>query len=580
MPRNRSGNRLAASVAIATIIVCAATWRTATAAVDPLIKCEAKKLAATGKKASAQLKCHSKAEKKSTTVDASCLSKAEDKFQSSFTKAELKAVCSEPGDAATVGPKVDTYVADTVTALAPGGDGACASKKLGAASKKVAAMLKALSKDTVKPDAAKFQAAFIKAQDKFKAAFVKAESKLSCSTPGDAASTRVDMDTFVECVIGYVAPTCPQQLVYSTEGNRLRRFDIDTIGTGSLVEDILIERALDDPINGRDVNGEICFDPDDSGDFMLGEDTGQPTIHPGYGRFDSTGTQTGKNSPTFFEPQGEPHGCEFADNGTLFTSSIGAPDSGSGDGQLILWFPPFDEFPGAPTPYPNTEISTNFCKIAVDVATAGGVAIDELDRVYLASARGASGPAILRYSPPFPTGPDAPGGCGALDGLGSPLADTVNEEIFILDFANLATPTGIVRAPNGNWYVSSVFTGVIAEYDQDGNFVRRILEPEDDDGQLPLLTGHPQGLAVDCAGSVYYGDLALVISGGSELTFGGAMTVGSPENTLRDIGPGPNGTVRRITFDIAGVPRAPELIKDGLAFPDGVTIRDGDLETP
>ena len=55
------------------------------------------------------------------------------------------------------------------------------------------------------------------------------------------------------------------QLVYSTEGNRLRRYDLDTIGSGALAEDILVERASGSEQGGgegvagvkRDVNGQI-----------------------------------------------------------------------------------------------------------------------------------------------------------------------------------------------------------------------------------------------------------------------------------------------------------------------------------
>ena len=38
---------------------------------------------------------------------------------------------------------------------------------------------------------------------------------------------------------------------------------------------------------------------------------------------------------------------------------------------------------------------------------------------------------VWRYSPPFPTGHDAAGGCGKTDGTGAPMADTVNKEMFI-----------------------------------------------------------------------------------------------------------------------------------------------------
>ena len=53
------------------------------------------------------------------------------------------------------------------------------------------------------------------------------------------------------------SPPDPQVLIYNTEGNRLRRYDVDTIDTG-LVEDVLQPSASDDPVNGRDSNGAIC----------------------------------------------------------------------------------------------------------------------------------------------------------------------------------------------------------------------------------------------------------------------------------------------------------------------------------
>ena len=75
-------------------------------------------------------------------------------------------------------------------------------------------------------------------------------------------------------------------LIYSTEGNRLRRYDVDTIG-GELAEDILVERASLDAENGRDSNGVICGIPDGSNRYLLGEDTGQPNVPPGWGIFSS-----------------------------------------------------------------------------------------------------------------------------------------------------------------------------------------------------------------------------------------------------------------------------------------------------
>jgi hypothetical protein len=36
--------------------------------------------------------------------------------------------------------------------------------------------------------------------------------------------------------------------------------------------------------------------------------------------------------------------------------------------------------------------------------------------------------------------------------------------------------------------------------------------------------------------------------------------------------------VRRIAFDVCGRPAAPAVVRDGLAFPDGLGILPGDLE--
>ena len=348
-------------------------------------------------------------------------------------------------------------------------------------------------------------------------------------------------------------------LLYVAEGNRLRRFDIDTIKNPPLLDDILIERASLDP-DGRDINGQICLVPDGSGRFIAGEDTGQPHPPAGWGVFERDGTQVGKLTATYFVAGPEPHGCAFDPDGNLFTTEVGEQGFGTPSGQLILWYPPFDQFPGPPDEYPNTdEESTNFCKIATDIGTAGAVAVDSQGRVYVASSSWFS---IYRFSPPFPKGPDAARGCGSADALGSPMADVVNRETFVSTFdfdswLGLATFSGLAFAPNGNLYASSVLTGQIFEFDTDGNLVRMILDPPD--STLPIATGAPQDLAVGRDGTVYYADLNLV-------------------GRLPDVGPGPNGKVWQLRFDESGDPLAPEIIKEELAFPDGVGVLPGDLE--
>ncbi|MGH7289082.1 MAG: PQQ-binding-like beta-propeller repeat protein, partial [Myxococcota bacterium] len=275
------------------------------------------------------------------------------------------------------------------------------------------------------------------------------------------------------------------------------------------------------------------------------------------------GEQIGKLTATYFAAQGEPFGCAFAADGTLFTTEVGNQAFGAGTGQLILWFPDpvtgFVNFPGPPGAYPNTSApSANFCKIAIDLQTAGAVAIDDLGRVYVAEASGfVSGVVVERFSPPFPSGLGPGQGCEARDALGSPLAESVQRDVAIPQTGLGFTATGLAFTPEGHLYVASVLSGGIAEFDALGGFVRWILQPPRS-GQ-PKPTGNPQGLARGGDGTLYYADLNLVAAGG-------------------EIGPGPNGGVWRIRFGESGDPLAPERIRDGLAFPDGVALFPGDLE--
>jgi outer membrane protein assembly factor BamB len=364
-------------------------------------------------------------------------------------------------------------------------------------------------------------------------------------------------------IVALLAPTlvsaAPSFMLHANEGNRQRRFDIDTIGAPPLLEDVFVERASAEEAGGnlvttgqfRDMNGMVCPFPDGSGRFVNGEDTGQPNPPPGWGIFDASGTQVGKLTANYFVPQGEPYGCGFNQDGILFTSEVGFQGFGDANGQLIMWFPPYDVFPGPPGVYPNTNaMSTNFCKLATDLGTAGGVAVDGEGRVYVAASSSLS---IYRFSPPFPTAPNAGGGCGSVDALGAPMADSVNRETFAVG----STFTGLAMAPNGNLYAASIVTGEIHEYDPDGNLVRKILDPP---GAVPpFATGTPQGLTVGPDGTVYYADLDLI-------------------GTFPDLGPGADGKVWQIRFDSLGDPMAPEIIRGGLAFPDGLGIIPGDLE--
>lgn len=360
------------------------------------------------------------------------------------------------------------------------------------------------------------------------------------------------------CVLPVAAAAPGDEVLYITEGNNLRRLDItDDRGSEIFIEhasreDAATDRSSHDDPRRRDINGMVCALP--GGGFIAGEDTGQPSPPPGWGVFADSGEQVGKLTATYRVGLGDPYGCAVDAGGRLFTSSVGNVGFGAPRGQLIMWWPPFDRYPGKPGEYPGTDAtSANFCKLAVDIGNALGVAIDNEGRVYVASAgRGA----IYRFSPPFPTGPDAAGGCGQRDPGGAPLADAVQREVFFSGFYSFS---GLAFAPGGNLYAASVFTGEILELDPAGKLVRKILDPP---GLLPpFSTGNPMGLAVDGRGQLYYADLDLVWD-------------------FPGIGPGDNGKVRRITFDAAGEPRPPETLLDGLRYPDGLGILPGTLAGP
>lgn len=341
------------------------------------------------------------------------------------------------------------------------------------------------------------------------------------------------------------------ELLYVSEGNRLHRLDIESIDRPPLRRAVLIPSAADDPGEGLDINGMICPVPGGGGRFIAGEDTGQPAIPGGWALLSAEGRRLGKLTASAFSDLTEPYGCAFDAAGRLFTTEIGDPGFLPGNGQLILWFPPFDVFPGAPGTFPSPALGDSSCKLATDIGTAGGVAVDAAGRVYVASANRGT---IHRFLPPFPTGPDAARGCGARDELGSPRAAAVSREVFA---RALATFSGLALSGRGTLYAASVLTGEIFEYDLSGRRLRAVLASER--WLPPHRYGTPQGLAVDSAGTLYYADLDLVREGGLE------------------IGPGPDGRVWRIRFDARGEPFPPERLLDGLAFPDGLGVAPGSL---
>ncbi|MEZ5177378.1 MAG: hypothetical protein R2746_03600 [Acidimicrobiales bacterium] len=354
-----------------------------------------------------------------------------------------------------------------------------------------------------------------------------------------------------------------EAIVFNGQGNNLDAYATTPDADGTFATQRVFETVDTDPEHGRDLNAQLCFLPrtDDGEQWLIGgEDTGQddPTRPPGWGIFRLEGgavgeleaTQIGKLVPTFQPANDNPenYGCGVLPDGRVLTTDVGNQASGSGDGQLILWFPPLTggEYP--------TFDDVAYCKLDVTLPTGQSILVGEGgDTVYVAAARGD----VYAYAvDSFPTSPDAAGGCGEADATGAPMADDVARTTFIpAGDHGLATPAGLAHAPDGGFYVSSVFTGVINEYDADGQFVRTILQPPAGEapGAEPLSTGSPLGIGVDDTGTLYYADIGIVVSDDG-------------------VGPGDEtGSVRRIRF-VDGEPQAPEVMAEPLAFPDGIGV--------
>jgi hypothetical protein len=322
-------------------------------------------------------------------------------------------------------------------------------------------------------------------------------------------------------------------IVFNGEGNNLNAYTADPPFTKQNV----IRNHNDDP-KGLDINAQLCFFPDGSKRFVAGEDTGQPNPPQGWGIFQLKGDTVGKLSakkvgkltPTYqtSNDNAENYGCGFLSDGRVLTTDIGNQASGPEDGQLIVWFPPFNR------------TKVRYCKIDVGIATAGGIYVDSKNRVYVPSARPPTA-GVMRYTGPFPTSDTAKGGCGGSDATGAPEATSVKKEQFIGLGNGLAAPIAIVRAPKN-------------DYDANGGYVRTILQPPADEtlGATTFSTGTPLGLGVGPDGTLYYADIGITI-------------------TSEGIGPGPEGTVRRIRF-VNGQPQPPEIMGAGLQYPDGIGV--------
>ncbi len=299
--------------------------------------------------------------------------------------------------------------------------------------------------------------------------------------------------------------------VFSPQNNQLDLYDIETG-----VKTVLI------PEERNHVNGQVCLVPGGDGNFLLGEDTGQPEQRMGWGIFTPQGELVQKIEEPRSEgeaEQPEPFGCGFDGEDRLFVTDVGSGAFGAEDGKLIVFFPPAYE---------------ESCFLDLTLRTAGTVTIDDEGNVYVPETVPPG--KVLRFAPPFPTSTSE---CESVP---------ADKSTFIED-PDVGTPFGLARAPNGNWYLSSVvLPPAIREYDANGQFVRTIVEAE--------TGGNPAGLAVAADGTIYYADLGLEEKPPPDF-FGPAADAAS---------------VRRVTFLADGTPSMPETIGAGLNFADAVSI--------
>lgn len=380
----------------------------------------------------------------------------------------------------------------------------------------------------------------------------------------DSSSSSSSSSTTTTAATSTTAPAPKPAVVFNGQGNNLDAYGTQPDGAGAFPTQRVITTQAKDPA-GRDINGQICFDPSGSGRFIAGEDTYQPNPLQGWGIFELSGDgvgsfsakQIGKLTPTYQDEKdnAENYGCGWLSDGRVVTTDVGDQALGPANGQLVIWFPPLTGGPqGDPKSANSGFAPVKFCKLDVAIGTAQSLLVAGDNLLYVASARGGG---VLRYRGPFPTGPDAAGGCDGKDAKGSPLATKVTRDVFIPAGQNdLATAAGLAPAPEGGLYVSSVFNGVINEYGPDGAFRRNVLRPPAGEqlGAKPFSTGTPLGIGTDAQGNLYYADIGIVVAPGKL--------------------PGPGrgtGTVRRIRFT-GGQPQAPETMATGLAFPDGIGI--------
>jgi hypothetical protein len=152
-------------------------------------KCAAAKTKAAGQKLYRKTKCHSKALARSTAVDADCLSTAEQKFSTAFSRAEAKGGCVVSGDSGTVETSVDDCLATLLGAIS--GDARCTAAKVKAVGKEVKSEAKCYRK-AILADTTVDPTCLATAGTKLATAVGKADALGSCTDTATSLDALVD----------------------------------------------------------------------------------------------------------------------------------------------------------------------------------------------------------------------------------------------------------------------------------------------------------------------------------------------------------------------------------------------------
>jgi hypothetical protein len=177
-----------------------------TTVVSPLT-CDARKVKCVSKKATALLKCHSKAAKLGTTADPVCLSKAMTKFSDAgsgcIVKAEATGGCRTPGNVMDLEDDIDLFVDDSRMLLNyPGASGAnkCLAKKTLCMRKKLKTLLKCQEKG-LKAGRPAHSGCPVKALEKFSDCIAASEANGGCVTNDDTVALEQNVDEFVNQIV-------------------------------------------------------------------------------------------------------------------------------------------------------------------------------------------------------------------------------------------------------------------------------------------------------------------------------------------------------------------------------------------